>query len=160
MISSNMQKRLNDHLNREFYSSYLYLAMAQYCETINFAGFATWMRVQSHEEQVHATKFIQYMNDQGATVELQAIAAPPVQFRGPLGVFEETLAHEQQITAQINELYGAAVAEKDYATQIFLQWFITEQVEEEKSVRDTVEVLKMSGEHIIVMDHRLGKRGS
>ncbi|NLH98534.1 MAG: ferritin [Chthonomonadales bacterium] len=160
MLSKSMQKALNGQIQKEFASSYLYLAMAAYCETKNLPGMATWLKVQAQEEWGHGMKIYEFVNDRGGTVTLQAIEQPPAEFGSPVDIFKGVLEHEQKITAAINDLYAQAVKENDYATQIMLQWFITEQVEEEKNASDILELLKMAGEHVIVLDHRLGKRGA
>lgn len=160
MLSKSMQKALNGQIQKEFASSYLYLAMAAYCETKNLPGMATWLKVQAQEEWGHGMKIYEFVNDRGGTVTLQAIEQPPAEFGSPVDIFKGVLEHEQKITAAINDLYAQAVKENDYATQIMLQWFITEQVEEEKNASDILELLKMAGEHVIVLDHRLGKRGT
>jgi ferritin len=154
-----MQKALNGQIQKEFASSYLYLAMAAYCETKNLPGMATWLKVQAQEEWGHGMKIYEYIVDRGGTVTLQSLEQPPAEFGSPVDVFKGVLEHEQKITAALNDLYAAAVKENDYATQIMLQWFISEQVEEEKNASDILELLKMAGEHVIVLDHRLGKRG-
>lgn len=158
MLSKSIQKALNGQIQKEFSSSYLYLAMAAYCETKNLPGMASWLKVQAQEEWGHGMKILDYINDRGGTVTLQAIEQPPAEFGSPVDVFKAVLEHEQNITAAINDLYALAIKENDYATQIMLQWFITEQIEEEKNASDTLELLKMAGEHVIVLDHRLGKR--
>ncbi len=159
MLSKTMQEALNGQIQKEFASSYLYLAMAAYCETQNLPGFATWLKVQAQEEWGHGMKIYEFILDRGGTVSLQAIEQPPVEFGTPVDVFKAVLKHEQKITAAINDLYSLAAKENDYATQIMLQWFITEQVEEEKTASDILALLKMAGEHVVVLDHRLGKRG-
>lgn len=159
MLSKTMQEALNGQIQKEFASSYLYLAMAAYCETQNLPGFATWLKVQAQEEWGHGMKIYEFILDRGGTVSLQAIEQPPVEFGTPVDVFKAVLKHEQKITAAINDLYSLAAKENDYASQIMLQWFITEQVEEEKTASDILALLKMAGEHVVVLDHRLGKRG-
>jgi len=162
MLSEKMQNALNDQLREELYSAYLYLSMSAYCETLSLPGFAQWMRVQYEEEMVHAFKFFDFVHDRNGRVTLQALDQPPAEFSGPLGMFEQTLAHEKHITRRISELYQLAMEEGDYPTQTFLQWFITEQVEEEKSVTDIIETLKIIGDgdgHALLMiDRELGAR--
>jgi len=159
VLSKTMQDALNGQIQKELASSYLYLAMAAYCETQNLPGFAKWLKVQAEEERGHAMRIFEYITDRGGQVVLQAIEQPPVEFGNPVQVFEAVLNHERKISASINDLYAQAVRENDYATQVMLQWFITEQVEEEKNASDILELLKMAGEHVVVLDHRLGKRG-
>lgn len=132
-LSKKMLDAFNGQIKEELYSSYIYLSMAAYCESLNLPGFAHWMRAQSQEELEHAMKFYEFVLERGGRVALQALGQPPAEYEGPLGVFKETLKHEQFITGCIGNLYGLAVAEKDYASQIFLQWFVKEQVEEERT---------------------------
>jgi ferritin len=157
-----MQDSLNEQIKHEFYSAYLYLSMAAYFESINWPGFATWVRVQSEEETTHAKKIFQYVIDRGGRAMLGAIDAPPAEFKNPADVFNQVLAHEQKVTALINKLYAQATSESDYATQSFLLWFINEQVEEEKNASLICEQLKRIGEStgsLFALDHQLGKRG-
>ncbi|MGB3683155.1 MAG: ferritin [Rubrobacteraceae bacterium] len=163
MLGELVQDAMNEQIKNEFYSSYQYLSMAAYCESENLPGFASWMRAQSQEEREHALKFYDFVQDRGGRVVLQAIDRPVVEFESPLGVFEQALGQEQRVTAMINDLYGLAARENDYASQAFLQWFVTEQVEEEKSVGDVVETLKMVGdksEALFLLDRELGNRKS
>ena len=160
MISKKMQDAINDQIGHEFFSAYLYLAMSAHFETLNLRGFAGWMRTKFSEEQVHALKFFDYLNDRGGKVVLPAIAQPKTSWKTNLEVFEESLKHERGVTARIHKLYELAQAEKDYASQALLQWFITEQVEEEKTVADVIEQLKLidaRGTAVLMLDHRLGK---
>jgi ferritin len=162
MISQTVQNAINQQIKHEFYSSYLYLSMAGYFETLSLPGFASWMRVQSQEEQVHALKFFDFVNARDGSVELHAIDQPPSEFQSPLDVFEQALQHERKVTALINQLYELALKEKDYPTQALLQWYITEQVEEEKNASEIVEQLKMtSGESsaLLLLDRELAGRG-
>jgi ferritin len=162
MLSKKLQDVLNEQIKNELYSGYLYLAMSAYFEANNLPGFARWMRVQAAEEQAHALKFFDFIVDRGGRVVLQAIDQPPVEFSSPLAVFETTLQHEQKVTGLINALYELAVAENDYPAQVMLQWFINEQVEEEKNATQIVETLKMIGEKgqaLIMLDRELGQRG-
>ncbi|HSW44835.1 MAG TPA: ferritin [Phycisphaerae bacterium] len=161
MLSDKMLKALNDQMDFEFSSAYLYLAMAAHCEARNLPGFAQWFKAQFGEEQAHAMKLFGYVADRGGTVALGAIAKPTSAFGSPLDTFKEVLAHEQKVTAAINKLYEVALAEKDYATQTFLQWYINEQVEEEKTAEDIIRQLEAIGgkAHLMLMlDHRLGER--
>ncbi|MGQ9586214.1 MAG: ferritin [Anaerolineae bacterium] len=161
MLSETIQKAMNEQIKNELYSAYLYLSMAAYAEADNLPGFAHWMRVQSQEEVGHAMKFFDFICERGGRVELKAIGEPPVEFAGPTDLFEQTLAHEKQVTAMIHNLYEMASQENDYASQVFLQWFVTEQVEEEKSADEILQVLKRAGEkgHTLVMlDRQLAQR--
>jgi ferritin len=161
MLGKAVQDAMNEQIKNELYSAYQYLSMAAYCESVNLPGFAQWMRAQSQEETEHAMKFYDFILDRNGRVVLQAIEAPVVEFGSPLEVFEQALEHEQKVTAMINELYGLAVRENDYASQTFLQWFVTEQVEEEKNAGDVVETLRMVGdksEALFLLDRELGRR--
>ncbi|RME88901.1 MAG: ferritin [Anaerolineae bacterium] len=161
MLSKTLEKALNDQIQRELASAYLYLSMVAYFEEQNLPGFARWMRVQFHEEQFHAFKIFDFVLERGGTVTLQAIEAPPSDFQSPVDVFERTLAHEQKVTAYINDLYALAVKENDYASQVFLQWFIDEQVEEEKNAADILANLRMiegSPQALFMLDRELGTR--
>ena len=161
MLTKAVQDALNEQINKELYSSYLYLAMSAYCESNSLPGSAAWTKVQAQEEHGHAMKLFAYVNDQGAQVVLEAIAKPPAKFKGPLEIFEKILEHEKAVTASIHKLYALAGKENDYATQIALQWFVTEQVEEEKNAAGIVEQFKMVGENrvaLLMMDRQLGAR--
>lgn len=161
MLNKTVQDALNHHINRELYSSYLYLAMSAYCESINLSGFAHWLRVQSQEEMGHALKLFDFVNLRQGRVMLQPISQPPVEFQSPLDVMQQTLEHERQVTAMINRLYELAVREEDYATQVQLHWFITEQAEEEKAASDVVEQLNLIGDQghaLLLLDQRLAER--
>ncbi len=133
-------------IGRELYSSYVYLSMVASFETANLPGFAHWMRRQSREELEHALKFFDFLLDRGEEVRLPAIEAPPHAFRSPLDTFEQALENEKEITRHINELYELSTREHDYPAQVLLNWFVTEQVEEEKSALEIVERLRMAGE--------------
>jgi len=161
MFSAKMQQTMNDQIKYELESAYIYLSMAAYFESINLPGFAHWMRIQTGEEQEHAMKFFDFIYDRGGRVVLQAIPQPPADFASPLDAFEKALAHEQKVTGLINDLYALAVEGKDYASQTFLQWFVDEQVEEEKSAGDIVEMLKMigdKGQALFMADRQLAQR--
>lgn len=161
MISNKMQDAVNNQIQAEFASANLYLAMSAYCESSNLKGFAHWLRVQYQEETTHALKLFDYLLERGGQVKVQSIDAQAAEFGSPLNIFEKVLAHEQHVTALINQLYELAVAEKDYAGQVFLQWFITEQVEEEASASSILETLKMLPDKsgaLLYLDKELGKR--
>jgi ferritin len=162
MIGKKLQDAINDQINKELYSSYLYLAMAAYFENRNLPGFAKWMHVQESEEREHAMKLYQFLVDRGGRVLLDAIAAPDVDWKSSLDLFKQVAEHEAKVTASINSLYELAVQEKDYAAQMALQWFITEQVEEEKNAAEIVQQLELIDAHgtaVLMLDHRLSKRG-
>jgi ferritin len=161
MLSKKLSSALNSQLNKEMYSAYLYLSMSSYAGSIGLKGTANWFMVQYQEEMVHAMKVYTFINSRGEHTELAAIAAPPSKFRNLLDMFEQTLAHEQTITASINELTDMALAEKDHATNIFLQWLVTEQIEEEENDRDIIGKLKLIGDNgqgLLMLDNELGAR--
>ena len=162
MIKKTVEKALNNQIKAEFDSAYAYLAMSAHCESNNLGGFATWLRLQYEEEMAHALRLYDFVNIRGGTVTLQAIAKPPATFGKPLNLFKEVLKNEQKVTGLINKLYALAIKENDYPTQVELQWFISEQVEEEKTAGDILEQLKMVGDHgasLHRMDRILAKRG-
>ena len=161
MLGKAVEEAMNEQIKNELFSAYQYLSMAAYCESENLPGFAQWMRAQSQEETVHAMKFYDFVLERNGRVVLRAIDEPLVEFGSPLEVVERALEHEQMVTAMINDLYGLAARENDYASQTFLQWFVTEQVEEEKNAGDVVETLKMIGdgtEALFLLDRELGQR--
>ena len=161
MLNKKMEKALNDQLNAEMYSSYLYLSMAAYFQSINLSGFSTWMRVQTQEEMVHAMKFYDFINERGGRVALGQIEGPPTEWESPLDAFEAALEHEQKVTGLINTLMDLALEGRDHATQIFLQWFVTEQVEEEDSANEVIQKIKLMGDAqggLFMIDRELGQR--
>lgn len=161
MIGENIQTALNKQLNAELYSSYLYLSMSAYFQSISLSGFANWMRVQAQEELVHTMKFYDFINGRGGRVTLQPVEGPPTQWSSPLDVFVNTYKHEQKVTGLINDLVNLAIKEDDHATNIFLQWFITEQVEEEASADEVVQKLKLMGDAkggLFMFDREMGQR--
>ena len=162
MIAKKMEKSLNEQLNRELSSAYLYLAMSADAVGKGFKGAGKWFRIQFQEEMEHALKLQDYILSQGGLVELAAIEKPKVQFKSLLDMFEVTLKHEQFITKSLNDLMDLAVAGKDYATQSLLQWYINEQVEEEGNDNDILTMLRMAGSSagtLLMVDKQLGKRG-
>jgi ferritin len=156
-------KGINDQVQREFYAAYLYLAMAAYCDSENLPGFAHWLRMQHQEEMTHAMRLFDFLLEAGERVELQAIDKPPLKFGSALDVLKASLAHERKVTASINKLYEMALKEKNYPAQIMLQWFVNEQVEEERSVGDLIAQMEMAGDSgpaLLMMDRQLaGRRG-
>ena len=163
MISKKMQDALNKQINEEMYSSYLYLAMAGYFESVNLPGFSQWMRTQAQEEMFHAMKFFNHITERGGNVELMAIKEPKRKWDSPLNVAEDTLHHEQFITGCIHKLMDLAVEEKDYASQNLLKWFVDEQVEEEDNATDVLEKLKRIGTNdalLLMQDLEMQKRQS
>lgn len=156
-----LQEALNDQIGNEFYSAYAYLSMSAYCESINMSGFAHWLRVQAQEEAGHAMRFFDHIIQRGGRVALQAIEQPPTEFGSLLDVFETAYAQEQKVTGQINRLYDLAMEARDYPAQALLQWFATEQVEEEKITSELVAKLKMIGDQpaaLVMLDRELGAR--
>ena len=161
MISKKMQDALNDQVNAELYSAYLYLAMVAYFESVNLPGFAAWMRAQTQEEVMHAMKIYDFVNERGGRVTLKAIDQPPAQWKSALDAFGAAYKHEQLVTGRINDLVNLAAEEKDHATNSFLQWFVNEQVEEEMSVDNVVKQLKMAENApgtMFMIDRELGQR--
>jgi ferritin len=161
MLTEKMQKALNGQLNAELYSSYLYLSMNAYFKSVNLDGFANWMHYQAQEELEHSMKFYDFILQRGGQVQLQQIEAPPTEWSSPLAVFEATLKHEQKVTGLINDLVDVAHEERDHATDIFLQWFVSEQVEEEENVGGVLEQLKLMGDAqggLFMIDRELAKR--
>jgi ferritin len=158
-----MQEALNKHVNAELYSSYLYLSMSAYFQSVNLAGFAHWMRIQAREELAHALKFYDHIVERGGTVTLQPVEAPASRWDSALAVFEEAYRHEQKVTGLINQLVDDAVQTRDHATHNFLQWFVAEQVEEEAAADAIVQKLKLVGSApggLFMIDHELGERSS
>jgi len=145
MLSKNLEKMINEQINKEFYSSYLYLAMAAHFDAHALPGFARWMKVQSAEEWGHGMKLYEYLTEVGSEVRLSGISQPPTQFGSPREIFQAVYEHEQAVTASINAIYELAKQEKDPKTELMLHWFINEQVEEEKNDRDIIDQLEMSG---------------
>lgn len=161
MLKKKVENALNKHLNAEFYSSYLYLSMAAYFESINLKGFANWMRVQAQEELVHAIKFYDFIIERGGKAVLSSIEGPSTKWQSPLAVFEHAYKHEQKVTGLINNLVDLSIAEQDHATNNFLQWFIAEQVEEEASADEVVQKIKLMGDAsggLFMLDQELAQR--
>ena len=161
MLSKRMQEALNAQINAEYYSAYLYLAMAAHAEATNLKGFANWFRIQNQEEMVHVMKFFAYVHDRRGKVELTAIKAPPTAWSSPVDMFEATLKHEQLVTGMINDLADAAREERDNATYSMLEWFITEQVEEESAADEILQQLKLIGNEpsgLYLLDRDLATR--
>ncbi len=161
MITTTMADALNSQLNCEFYSSYLYRAMSAYANHKGMKGAANWLDIQAQEEMIHVQKFYDYIESQGARVVLDAIDKPPADYGTLTELFEAVLEHERMITGRINKLATQAVAESDHATQTFLQWFVTEQVEEEESVTNILDRLKLGGDTgpaLFMIDNELATR--
>lgn len=161
MISKTMQDAINAQINLEQASAQLYLAMGAHCEGASFRGFAHWLKIQSGEETKHALKLVDFLLDRQGKLELKPVAAPPTDFGGVIDVFEKTLAHEKAITGRISALFEQARAEKDYASEVALQWYVSEQVEEESQVQQVVDHLHAIGDKgggIWFLDSRMAKR--
>ena len=163
MLSPTIQEALNKQINHEFYSSYFYLSVSAYFESLNLGGFSHWMRLQSQEEREHGMRLLDHLHDRNGQATFEAIAQPPIEFQSPAEAFQQALQHEDHVTQTINRFYELAVEEKDYAIQVELQWFISEQVEEEKQARQILDQLKMIGDQgtaLYLLDKELGERKS
>ncbi|MCX7775187.1 MAG: ferritin [Rectinemataceae bacterium] len=161
MISQKMADRINLQINREMFSAYLYLAMAAKMTNLGYTGIARWLTVQYHEEMFHAMKFVRYLEDQAAEVKFDAIAVPAFKENDPKSLFQHVLEHERWVTASIREIMELAMAEKDFATQNLVQWYIDEQVEEEKNAMDilqTIDLLGNTPQGLFMLNIELGKR--
>lgn len=161
MISEKMESALNEQINAELYSAYLYLSMSAYFQSENLTGFANWMNVQAQEEMVHVMKLYNYVHERMGRVTLKAIDGPPTQWESSLDAFEAVFAHEQKVTGLINDLMNLAIEQKDHAAKSFLQWFVDEQVEEEASADEVVQKVKQVKDMpggIYMLDKELGQR--
>lgn len=161
MVNSEVQAGINAQIGREFFAAYLYLGMMAYFEGKSLTGFGHWMRLQAQEEAAHAMKLVDFLLDRGGEVDLQGIDRPEVSFESPLEVMSAALAHEQKVTGTINELYALAVKHDDYPAQVLMQWFVSEQVEEEKNAGEIVDQLELaagSASALLVLDGRLAAR--
>jgi len=162
MIKPNIQQEINDQIQAEFQSAWLYLGMAGWFEEKNLDGFAHWMKAQWREEQDHAMKFYDHLMSRGGTVDIQALEKPTIDANDVTQMFQAVLEHEQYITGRINTLYDLAQEENDYPLEILLQWFIDEQVEEEEQASNILEKVKMVGEegaNLYLLDRELAQRG-
>jgi ferritin len=160
-MNKRIEDAFNEHLNAEFYSSYLYLSMANCFVAKNFDGMASWMRIQTDEERMHAMKFLDFINQRGGRVFLKQIDQPKIEWSSPLEAFQDAYEHECLISSKINELVNLSIQEHDHAANAFLQWFVSEQVEEEATSLAIVEKLKMIGDNgmgLLMMDQQLGQR--
>ncbi len=161
MLTPKMELEMNKQINAEYWSAYLYLSMSAYCDKSGFPGCANWMRVQYQEEISHALKFFDYVIERGGEVKLQPIQEVPHDWKNIVEIFEETLAHEQKVTALINNLMDVAIDEKDHAAKSFLQWYVDEQVEEESTAQEIIDQLKMvggQGQGLYLIDKDLSTR--
>lgn len=162
-IPTDVETALNDQVNNELYSAYMYLGMATWFDSLALTGFSAWMQAQCVEELQHAQKLMQFLSDQDATITLKEIKAPPATFDDPLAALETALQAEQDNTEQINDIYELAVRQQDHATEVMMQWFIQEQVEEERSARTLIERVRLAGNDrgaLLVLDAQLGERSA
>lgn len=162
MMNKPLEDAFNEQINKEFFSSYLYLSMSAYFGSIGLNGASSWMQAQAGEEQEHALKLVEHLADRGARLNLKAIAQPQADWKSPMDAFKAVLEHEQFVTKSLTDLYDLAVKEKDLPAQFLLQWFITEQVEEEKNAADIISSMTRIENHetaVLQLDHQLGKRG-
>ena len=160
-MNPKIEAAFNEQLNAELFSEYLYLSMAAYFESQNFKGMAGWMRAQATEEHMHAMKFFDFINERGGRVNLTTIKAPRTEWSSPLDVIEDTCEHESKVTGLINDLADLSVKESDHAANAFLQWFITEQVEEEATVQELRGKLKLIADSpvaLFMIDQEMGRR--
>lgn len=160
-LPQKMKDALNEQINVELASAYTYLSMSAYCDDANLKGAASWLRLQWEEELSHALKLINYIAERGGGVTLKAIGQPPTGFGSLLDLFEQVLAHEEKVTAAIHKIYDLAVAEKDYASQAFLHWYVKEQVEEENSAAEIIGMLRLGGDSgpaRLIVDSQLAER--
>lgn len=162
MLNKKVEAAMNDQLQNELQSAYIYLGMSAYCESQSLPGMATWLRNQFEEEQLHAMKFYNFILDREGQVTLKQLDAAPTSYNSPLHVFEAALENEREVTAAINDLYALANKENDFASQAWLDWFAQEQVEEEKTVGQIVDDLKRAGDGngLFLLDRELGGRGA
>ena len=163
MLNKRVESAMNDQLQKELQSAYVYLGMAAYCDSVSLPGFATWLRHQFDEEQQHAFRFYNFIIDREGTVVLKQLDSAPTTYKSTLDVFKTALEHERSVTAAINELYDLVATEKDFASQAWLDWFATEQVEEEKTVGQIVDDLERIGEDgngLFMLDQKLGERAT
>ncbi len=162
MIEKKMEEEINEQINAELYSGYLYLAMSAYFEEQNLSGFARWMRLQAEEEKEHAMRFFDHLVNRGGDIQLDGIDAPPMEWGSPLKAFQDAYAHEQNVTGMINGLVDLAIETGDHASRSMLQWFVDEQVEEEDSTSEIVGKLELIGDEgkaLYMLDRELGQRG-
>ena len=161
MLSPRIQDALNGQLNAELYASYLYLSMSGYFESQNLKGMAHWMKIQAQEETMHAMKFFDFINERGGRVVLTQIDAPKTEWSSPLAVFEDACKHESKVTGLINDLVELSLGQKDHAANAFLQWFVTEQVEEEAAAQEIRDKLKLASDNpvaLFMIDQELSQR--
>ena len=163
MLSPDVESAMNAQIAAELYSSHLYLAMSMYCESVDMPGSAAWFAAQSEEERQHGLRFVRHVVERGGRVTLTGLESPPVDFGSVLGAFEQALTHEMNVTQMIDGLYAMSVQHGDYASQVFLQWFVTEQVEEERTAGEIVRMLQAVASDpgaVFMLDRELGARRS
>ena len=161
MLNPKIEKAINDQINAEIYSAYLYYSMAAYFENMSLKGFSHWLRVQALEELTHVQKFYGYVFERGGRIEMQAVEAPQAEWESPLAVFQNVYEHEAEVSAMVNTLLDLSIAESDHATSNFLQWFVAEQVEEEASADEVVQRLKLvekTDGGLFLLDQEMDKR--
>lgn len=161
MLKEKMENALNEQINKEIYSSYLYLSMSAYAQTLGLQGVANWMKIQAQEELTHANKFFDYIHERNGRVMLKAIDAVDTEFGSVIELFERVLHHEEYVTSLINNLMDIAIEVSDHASRSMLMWFVDEQVEEEANVQEIIDNLKMvegKGQGLFMMDKELGAR--
>jgi ferritin len=161
MITKKVETALNNQIKKEVYSSYLYLSMAAQFASMNLNGFAHWMKIQAGEETKHAMKIYEHINERNGRVILQQIETPPSAWKSAKEMFQDAYQHEQKVTESIDKIVALARVEKDNATEVFLQWFVNEQVEEEASANDILQKLQLAGDNpvgLLMLDAELGKR--
>jgi ferritin len=160
MLQDKIQDALNEQINAEFYSAYLYLAMSAWCEQNDLAGMAHWFQIQAQEEAAHAMKFFGYVVNRSGRVVLGTVEAPPNDWESPIHVFKHTLVHEQEVTARVNKLVDVARDSGDHQTEALLHWFVSEQVEEEATASSIVGKLKLAGDGggLFMIDEQLAQR--
>ena len=161
MLNPKIQDAFNKQINAEVFSSYLYLSMSTYFDSQNLKGMANWMLIQAQEELQHAMKFLDFINERGGRVLLTQVEGPKTEWNSPLDVFEDAYGHECKVTGMINDLVDLSLSEKDHAANVFLQWFVTEQVEEEASAQEIADQLKLAGDQggvLFMLDRELGTR--
>ncbi len=160
-MNRKIEDAFNEHLNAEHYSSYLYLSMSAYLESENLKGMANWMRIQAQEEMAHVMKFYDFIHDRDGKVTLKEIKAPKTEWSSPMEVFEDALTHERLVSGLINDLVNLTMSENDHMSNTFLQWFVTEQVEEEATVKEIVDMMKLVGDNGVarfMLDGELSQR--
>lgn len=159
MVTKIVEKAINEQILKEEHSSRIYIAMASWCQVNGYQGAAAWLYAQADEERMHELKLIHYLDDRGGTAQLSDLKKPVIRFKTLHDVFEEVLKHEEYISASINDVYAVSIKQNDYSTGNFLQWYITEQIEEESTVRAVLDQIRLAGDDkggLFMMDKELG----